>query len=483
MGVTIRKLSESTAKDTAKRSIEIRKKALSERRLGGVYKDQLPDIIGVTNTPYLDISHALYGINIPQKEGVLTGGFFGQVSMVSTPTDLEWVKDYEQFAYMMNHLEEHGKRIPFILFVGEDSSAGFRLIRERKEVFLKRLCESGRIYDKQMGRVFANYDGGVVKIPLLLTLFNREERAFYVIDQFNNKVRLVDWLRTIKTPNEELKEELIEKFEAFEKDGKEIKKELSQIALSCCDARAFGFGEEEYRVKTLGALLSRKRMKVMLRNKLRKGSIIYEVHTRCGYMTSAVQFYQMVKLLQKKEESRVAVFEELSKALKGEHAMRLDISHARNLPSNYRELFERVFCSPNNDFQDIMLHMFSHLNILELGRDKKEVKMPAYDRIMEVMKEKDIVYSPEVQVYLVTEELLIEQIAALSTIAATINGASVEVDVYPTMFSLADFKRYNLPLDNNSNIASLESRVVEEEELTRINEFGEEKKVVEILGL
>ncbi len=441
-------------------------------------KDQLPDFLLISNTGRVNLNHIVYDAKPLAVDGVQTEGIFGETGEIDG-REAKNRNDYAQFAYMLNHLIHAGKKIPFVMFLAFDTPHSIKDILKRKEKFIEQLKASKRLYleDENAVEVVYHKNGREhVKIPLIIVVYNPGKNKFYVLDENSmTKMPLREWAGRTKTPAEWIKEKVVEKMENVKADLPDIVElALFNTAIRCCDARSHNLGEIERVVKTLGSILTVDEMiRVMLRNP--HGIIHSEFHTTCGYITSATKMYLMLKTLVKLgEDYREAVMAELKAAVSNPaYRMNLDEAFAKNVDE---ELFKALFASPNKDYQNILVHMIN-VGVIKLLLEENRILMPSYEKVTEELKKRNMVVPFGVLVYLVTEEIAREQAKRVKVAARRAEKQippeipPLNIDWYFSILSFVDYARYAIPQTVEESVESLE----------RVNEFGEVKKIEEII--
>ncbi len=432
-------------------------------------KDQLPDFLLISNTGRINLNHIIYDAKPKSVNGVQIEGIFGETGDVDGK-EVKNKDDYAQFAYMLNHLIHAGKKIPFVMFLAFDNESSIIDILRRKERFIEQLKASKRLYLEDENAVEVVYHEHGEK-ELVVVLYNKQNNRFYVLNEESmTKISISEWAQKTETPDEWLKEKIVNKMEKTD-DKLKIIVELAKLntAIRCCDARSHNLGEVERVVKTLGAILTMDEM-IRIMKKNPKGIVHSEFHTTCGYITSATKMYIMLKKLVKLgEDYRNAVMDEIRKAVSNpDYRMNLDEAFAKNVDP---KLFEALFASPNKDFQNILIHMLN-VGVLEILLDQNRILMKSYERITDELKKRNMAVSFGVLVYLITEEIIRNQASMVRVAARRVEKAiPLDMEWYFSILSFVDYKRYIVPSSIDKSIESLE----------RKNELGEIKRIEEII--
>ena len=434
-------------------------------------KGQDPDVLVIANAG-LDLTKYIYDGKLKVNNGKSINGVFGNVG--------DSDNDYAQFAYMINHLIHSHKKIPFLVFFTYDSPVDTINIIKRKDKFLEEYKKSGRLIDEK-GLVIAYEKENVIVEPIIL-LYNKQENKFYEYDERTGEKSHISELKKISTANNHIKDEFVDGLLKAETMNEMLTLDLAAqeeiMSVGCCDSRTHNYGGIGFAARRLGTLFTRDEIKKILRT--RSGAVVQEVHTTCGYLTSAVMMYRLLKELSKtNEQIRTAVMENIQNAYHSNGKLHLDISYLNTaierklLHEEDRNLFQSMFVSPTNDYQNILMHMID-LGVIKIMNSDNRINMPPYEVVTNILKERNEYIDFKVLVYLVTEEIARNQAQIVREEFDRLiakGGHSEITEWYIVMHSLVDQTRYRIP----------ETLSLSMEKYTRTNEFGETKEIRDIV--
>jgi len=476
-GILFRKGMSPIEKDSRLREIKI-------AEAHSTNNGQNPDILLISEVG-LSLSNLIYGGLPTVKDGIQNNGVFGNVGIQD--------KDYAQFAYMINHLIHSNKRIPFLVFFAEDNEVDKIKIIGRKRKFITDYISSGRLYDAKNDRLSIAYHNkeNVELIPIIV-LYNKDEGKFYTYDEKTGAKQYISELRNNPTANDKIRDLIVQKLGEAEKDKRTLNKKLElakeYMSFRCCDSRTHSFGGAGYSSKVLGALLTRDDLKELLKQRP-NGTFLQEVHTTCGYLTSAVRIYLLLKGLVKANDAvRNAVVNELIGTYgNGSRKLGLDMAYfnlAKNnntVEENQRELFIALFESSTRDYQNILIHMID-LGVITLLNSDKRIQMNAYENVTDRLKYAGKVVDFKVLVYLITEEIARYQAQMVRDEAARLERHTpmeINVEWYLAMHSLSDNARYEIAETLKGGMNSEFTNA--NGEFVRRNEFGKIKRIKDIV--
>ncbi len=382
-------------------------------------KNQLPDFAFASNTE-VNLDALLYDFVPEVKNKEQIKGVFGNSVAVRKEEHLEDEEDFTQFAYILNHNAHHNKHMPMLMFFAEETDGGnyLELIVRRRNIFLQYAKDAGWRIESEKDNDYAIYkevNGKIKKTLLPLVIYNPENREFKVYHTKGKMAGMLenfsDWLeRNKEIIDKELINYLKEKLEEHKRDEfasrvHKLRRLYQKVA--CVDSRHRAYAVAE-QLKELGSIPKEVEIRRMFKHNYSK-LVSIELHTTCGYITSAVMFHDLFKWI-KENGSRTlkeAVLRQINNFVK---ATREGREYRMTLAREFRELlkdadesvrntYTLLFENEKGDYQFILKHMMD-VGLFEFDGNELPLMKTA-----EESDRKNSGTKGKLRVYYITEEI------------------------------------------------------------------------------